>query len=473
MYFRKGTKAFRDNINNGLLLLFNRKLPQNNFCISFDQSVLLVFFYMVVTFLGSLYLSLPKPEFNAYGLVSVATHIFFILLGIYLISKLTKKADIKLSLFVVLLSVWPWLFLAWLIIGQNTNFDYWNFYGKKKYLYILYNLWLLWVFIRAISCVIKIKRKELVLILSIFLVFISIPLHYLNGGDFWYKAYEESDEYEKYRQINLENTYYKQFSFIEDFKLSILPERKNISDLYFVGFGGDATQDVFMKEVQYARELFDEKFSTKGRSVALINNTKTLDNLPIASKSNLDLVIQHIGNLINPEEDILFLYLTSHGSKQEKMSVKFTPLGLNSIIPKDLVESLDLSGIKYKILIVSACYSGVFIEPLKDDYTIIMTAAASQNESFGCSNESNFTYLGRAIFEEQLSHNFIFIDSFYNAIESIDKREKMENLDPSEPQLFVGDKIRAKLEIVTKQLENSNKLGSNVDYAKSSNNNLY
>lgn len=272
-------------------------------------------------------------------------------------------------------------------------------------------------------------------------------------GEFWYTAYERNDEYAEYRKINIENTYYKQFSFIKDLEKNILPERKNFSDLYFIGFGGDSTQDVFMKEVQYAKKLFDERLATKGRSIELINNIKTIKTLPLATKSNLNLVIQHIGNLINPKEDILFLYLTSHGSKQQKLSVKFMPLRLNAIEPHYLKESLDSSGIKYRVLVISACYSGLFIEPLKDDHTMILTSSASDKKSFGCSHESDFTYLGKAIFEEQLKDSFNFIDAFRKAIESIKNREMTENLEPSEPQLYIGKKIESKLEFIAHELK--------------------
>ncbi|MGO9374056.1 MAG: C13 family peptidase [Syntrophobacteraceae bacterium] len=207
-----------------------------------------------------------------------------------------------------------------------------------------------------------------------------------------------------------------------------------------------------MKEIKYIRDLFDKRFNTKGRSIALINNVDTMSSLPLASKNNLNHVIQHIGKVMNPEEDILFLYLTSHGSKEKGLSVEFTPLQLNMIDPKSLKAILNNSGIKYRVLVISACYSGIFTEPLKDEYTLIMTASAPDKQSFGCSNEGDFTYLGKALFEEQLSHSFSLLDAFGKAIESINKREKIEGLEPSQPQLFVGEEIGKKLELLSQKL---------------------
>ena len=50
------------------------------------------------------------------------------------------------------------------------------------------------------------------------------------------------------------------------------PNEPGIVDVYFVGFGSSDEQDVFMKEVLYAQQLFDRRFDTRGRSTVLINN---------------------------------------------------------------------------------------------------------------------------------------------------------------------------------------------------------
>jgi len=103
------------------------------------------------------------------------------------------------------------------------------------------------------------------------------------------------------------------------------------------------------------------------------------------------------------------------------------------------------SGIKWKALVISACYSGGFVEPLKDDNTLIITAAAADRQSFGCSNEADFTYFGRAYFNEALRRSLSFTDAFDIASRSIATRERAEKLEPSRPQLFAGAPMRDKL----------------------------
>jgi hypothetical protein len=306
--------------------------------------------------------------------------------------------------------------------------------------------------VNSVSNILRLKVREKVITWLILIFLLFIPLNYLELDGFWYQSHNDEDDYSKFRHINTEDTYYNQFNLIKDLEKNILPENKNYQGFYFVGFAGDATQNVFMKEIKYIRDLFDKRFNTKGRSIALINNVNTMSSLPLASKNNLNHVIQHIGKVMNPEEDILFLYLTSHGSKEKGLSVEFTPLQLNMIDPKSLKAILNNSGIKYRVLVISACYSGIFTEPLKNEYTLIMTASAPDRQSFGCSNEGDFTYLGKALFQEQLSHGFSLLDSFERAIESINMREKIEGLEPSQPQLFVGEEIRKKLELFSQKL---------------------
>jgi hypothetical protein len=151
------------------------------------------------------------------------------------------------------------------------------------------------------------------------------------------------------------------------------------------------------------------------------------------------------------DEDVLFLFLTSHGSP-DLLSTELYPFGLNDLSAEDLREMLDRSGIKWRIIVVSACYSGSFIEPLKNDNTLIMTAARGDRTSFGCSNENDYTYFGEAYFNQQLRREYSFITAFEKAKAAIAEREKQEELTPSEPQIYVGTAIQSKLNELEQRL---------------------
>jgi len=260
----------------------------------------------------------------------------------------------------------------------------------------------------------------------------------------WYSAAAE-DESPDYARINVEDTYDAQRDLLDRVTESLASQRAGVTDLYFVGFGGSAYQDVFMKEVRFVRTLFDERFDTKERSVMLINNRSTVEELPLASASNLRRALGGIARRIDRDEDMVFVFLTSHGSRNHVLSTRFWPLRLNGLSAAKLKEILDLSGIKWRILVVSACYSGGFIDVLKDENTLIMTAARADRNSFGCSNQNDFTYFGRAYFNERLRQGFSFVEAFYDARDSIAEREKREGRTPSQPQIHLGSAIEPKL----------------------------
>ena len=145
------------------------------------------------------------------------------------------------------------------------------------------------------------------------------------------------------------------------------------------------------------------------------------------------------------DQDVVMVYLTSHGGRDHKLAVEFPPLQLEALAPATLKEMLDGAGIKWRIIVVSACYSGGFIEPLKDDYTLIMTASAADRTSFGCGSESEATYFGDALFQHALRFEDSFVKAFEQAKQRIAERERTEKRESSNPQLFVGDKMAAKL----------------------------
>ena len=143
--------------------------------------------------------------------------------------------------------------------------------------------------------------------------------------------------------------------------------------------------------------------------------------------------------------DILFLYVTSHGSKEHEISVALDGVPLQDLSTQRFKSILGSAGIKWKVLVVSACYSGGFVDALKDEHTLIITAARADRQSFGCSNDAELTYFGRAFFEKSLSADKSFIEAFEQARELVSGWEKEEEREPSEPQMSPNGLIEAKL----------------------------
>jgi hypothetical protein len=232
----------------------------------------------------------------------------------------------------------------------------------------------------------------------------------------------------------------------------IAAHRPGVVDLYFVGFAPFASQDVFLKEARSAQALFDARFDTRGRSLLLINNAQTVDQLPMATAPNLATALQALATKIDVEEDVVFLYLTSHGNKNGTLAIEATNRSQSLLSASSLRAILDRSGIKWRVVVVSACYSGSFIEALKDDRTLVVTAAAPDRASFGCTHTNAFTYFGEAYLDQALRRRLSFIDAFAEAKQLVTARERRERRVPSEPQIVVGPAILAKLAALEQRL---------------------
>ena len=241
-----------------------------------------------------------------------------------------------------------------------------------------------------------------------------------------------------------EAAFYAQPALLADMLNNVQPQRPTIHDWYFMGVAGHGEQDVFRSEIELTKEYFDHQFGTAGRSVELINNANTLSALPIASKTSIERALQSIAKKMDVNEDVLFLTLTSHGG-DKVIEMSNPPLALDNVDAKWLRQSLDKSGIKWRVIVISACYSGSFINDLKSPYTLVITASAANKSSFGCSNEAEYTYFGQAFFAESLPKLRRFQPAFEAASKRIAEREKMMGFEPSEPQLVMGEAIKTKL----------------------------
>jgi len=180
------------------------------------------------------------------------------------------------------------------------------------------------------------------------------------------------------------------------------------------------------------------------RSIELINDVDDRDSFPIATVSGLTHTLKLLGAHMNTEEDVLVLLLTSHGSR-DSLVVSNGTVPLLQLGPAELRQALDESGIKWRVIIVSACYSGIFVEPLKTDGTFIATASDAGHTSFGCADDRDLTYFGEAFLKDSVPTTTSLEAAFKKAAGLIQHREGAEHLEHSNPQLYIGPTIRQKL----------------------------
>jgi len=220
------------------------------------------------------------------------------------------------------------------------------------------------------------------------------------------------------------------------------------SHWYFLGVAGASYQDVFRSEVERIKEQFDTRFGTLGRSMMLVNNPATRTEIPIASKHSIEMALRSMGQQMNRESDVLFLYMTSHGLPNQ-FEMENAPLDLTQVDPKWLRETLDASGIRWRVIVISSCFSGSFVPALQNENTLIITASAADRQSFGCTNEADYTYFGRAFFDQAMREQNSIETAFSQAQKTVSQWETAQGFEPSEPQWSMGKNM----ELMLPQLE--------------------
>jgi hypothetical protein len=216
-------------------------------------------------------------------------------------------------------------------------------------------------------------------------------------------------------------------------------------DVYFVGFAGFGEQKVFRKEAELAQQVFGSRFATGNRSLLLVNDIHDRRTYPLATFDNLRVAVNAIGRRMHPERDTLVLMLTSHGNDADGIAITNGKLPEDALSPEDVRKILNESHIRWRVIIVSACYSGIFIPVLKNDSTLIMTAADAHHSSFGCDDTRDLTYFGEALLHDALPHACSLDQAYTDMAGIIRRRETEEGEIHSNPKLFVGPRMAARL----------------------------
>lgn len=247
------------------------------------------------------------------------------------------------------------------------------------------------------------------------------------------------------RSFDAEAVMYAQRSMVEKALSELHTGSAENPDLFVVAMAGDGAENTFLNEVVYAQQLFERRFNARGKTLVLANHPRTTQLFPLASLSNLRAVLKGVAARMDLEQDILFLFLTSHGSAEHEFSLQLEPLPLNQITPDKLAKALNDAGIRRRVILVSACYSGGFIEDLAGPYTVVMSAARADRSSFGCGGDFDMSYFGRAYLLEALNQQKDFLKAFQIAESRIAERELDENQLASLPQMRIGEHAPAML----------------------------
>ncbi|GFO67034.1 hypothetical protein GMLC_06130 [Geomonas limicola] len=446
------------NLKAGLRISLLLRVTPGQLCVTPGALALLAVLDFLCN-LGVSYLLVGRSgSFAASAVPGFFFHLPLVLFAGYLAARLLSRPVLGCGLAVALVSLSIPIELGHALLERLALFRWLEWlqpYLDAPHYYRFYGWWGLCglLFLLRVPGTPVARRVQSALLLVLVAL---VPLWFFSRADLWVSAGQGGSESGEL-QLN-ESVLAAQGRLLDSQLASLLPGERGRSHFYFVGFAGDATQDVFLKEVLAAQQVFDRRFRTFGRSLVLANNPQSASTLPFASASNLEKALVRLGQVMNRDSDVLVLFLTSHGSRDHELEVSNPPLDLDQVTPEMVRKMLAKSGIRWKVLVVSACFSGGFIDPLKGEDTLIITAADARSESFGCGFGEKFTWFGEAFLDRGLKSSFSFSDAFVKARAIIRKWEEEQGETPSNPQIWVGREIGRKLRQMEPELAGKTKV---------------
>jgi len=141
---------------------------------------------------------------------------------------------------------------------------------------------------------------------------------------------------------------------------------------------------------------------------------------------------------LGPNDGCL-LHLTSHGSPwgfYMRGQDALTPFALDKIVEK-------ACGHRPTVLMVSACYSGVFTQNvLRRKNRILFSAARDDRNSFGCGVENEFTFWDGCVIEHlPTAKSWVALQK--KIVSCIRTKERAEGVRFSYPQVHIGESMKS------------------------------
>ena len=160
-------------------------------------------------------------------------------------------------------------------------------------------------------------------------------------------------------------------------------------------------------------------------------------------RTNLREALAEIALVIDADEDVVMLYVAGNAAPGGAVDVALPPFDLVPLTPTGVRRLLDDAGIRWRIIVVTACYSGAWLEALAGDTTLVLTATDVGGTGAGCAVADSGTAFGSALFGTGLAEAETIESAFGMARRSIDEQAKGDA--PSLPQMVMGPAMAGKL----------------------------
>jgi hypothetical protein len=243
-----------------------------------------------------------------------------------------------------------------------------------------------------------------------------------------------SAEYDS--EVIVEDVLYNQGLRLEKMLGLIDAEDPSAIEMYFVGIAGDGSEGVFRREVETIKNIFDENYETKNKSAVLINSNTTYQNIPLATLTSIEKTLQSVSAKMDADNDILFIYFASQSSKDFNFALTQDGLTLMDLTAQRMGEIVQGLSVKYKVIVISSCYAGGYLEAVKDDTSLVIVTSSADKASSGCAGAKEMTYFGEAFFKDSLANSSSFVEAFDRSRYIVRGREAKENVEHSIPLIF-------------------------------------
>lgn len=437
-------KNFLNNIIAGARLALPAPFNPGQLTASPGQAWLLLCAVLLTVVARDWFLTAAPRAFEVYALYEASAVVVLVMAGAMLVTLGTGNPGLQLALpcawFAAGLTVTGLLAVLGVFLEHAGVERAWWWAG------IVGSAWWFLIILRSQAVHPPIPRVRRFLNATCVLLLLSLPGWHITPAAYWYTSPPQSGEPDPPPEpVDAERLLFDQRSLLDTALASLAPQRPGQGDFFVIGFGAYDAQDVFLHEVAYLRDLAEQRFDAGGRFVGMINHRATLGQQPLATITNLRHALDGVATRMDREDDVLLLYLTSHGSEDHSLAVEMANVPLNQLPAEQLADVLRQVPVRWKVVVISACYAGGFIPALADEHTLVIAAAHPERQSFGCSSESTMTWFGRAFLREGLGAGMGFADAFEHARALVNEWETGEGHEPSLPQIAFGAKIRDKL----------------------------
>lgn len=251
---------------------------------------------------------------------------------------------------------------------------------------------------------------------------------------------------EDYTPVDVEALYSAQDRLMGEQVAALAPQVPGETDVFALALGGTADQSVFLTEVENVSAILETQYRAGSRTLKLANSHDHPTRYPLANRANLARALNEIGARQGPE-DMAFLFLTSHG-REDEFALDFYEAGTKNLTAGEFSRMLDDSGIGAAVIVVSACFSGSFIDEIAAPDRLVITAAREDRTSFGCRDGAEWTEFGESFFDRALRADPDPRKAFPVAAEDVARKEAADGLTPSLPQMSEGAEVGAALDRV-------------------------